>query len=389
MRHCPCKGDAHPVTTVVADFFCIMSYYSPGWLISFLLVYFSPCLLACTIQATNTINMHPNTCAKGPKSIRTLDQTFPFGPFFERSSYRIRHALRMPPFSPSTDTEVDPEAFMQALQVFKFVNGMARLPYLSADQMLEQIPKYVVWEIEAGSAIEATRQALLVGAIKGLAALNGFSPEYPDRIEALSCLASMVADWVEKILGERPRNVRVLQLGRVVAQGKFFKSWGRSKLGEPFPHLPHIYEAFRGKYGMARRSSKDAAVDPEVLLQLVHSTEFIRGRKETCIPTLKEIYNLIFIVVQKARELNRDWLNLNYGTRSGLEVAIWSVLLDKPYREITHGEQVHFMLNKQYTLDKLGSLKQSLQAKLLKSAASGVIGAAWAGMVPAMWSSCI
>lgn len=320
---------------------------------------------------------------KASKSVQTLGtQIVPFGSFFESSSRRIRCALGMPPFIHSTKTQVDSEAFMQVFQVFKFITGKARLPYISADIVLEQVPKYFVWGVKPKLALEATRQALLIGAIKGLLELNGSSSEFPmSNIETLSRSADRIAGWTEQILRVKSNKIRVLQLKRAVAQGKFFKSWGRSKFEEPFPHLPHIYEALRKRHGMPKKTLEEATMDPEVLLQLTISIDYMNEVKETCIPTSSEIYRLLSSAIQNAMKLNNNWINFNYGTKSGTEVAIWSAFLNKPYTKIMHIEQIHFILEKQYTLDVLSSFKKPLHDKFLKAVASGRIEAAWDEMV--------
>ena len=181
---------------------------------------------------------------------------------------RIRRILHMPVFIGSNyEAGMDCEPFVQSLNIFRYLKGQSHNPVMDQD-FLDNALLNDYFRFDSHNGVEATRQAIAIGALKGLQDLareRGKDHIDTNTYESLVKIANKIPLALYNILrlGKTPRSIAI---GQAVSDGSIAAYWYTN---HALPTLPQTFRALRQQLGMPplRNDTNRSDIDPSVIVQ--------------------------------------------------------------------------------------------------------------------------
>jgi hypothetical protein len=251
---------------------------------------------------------------------------------------RIRRTLHMPALASSNlDTGVDCEAFVQALNIFRYLQGQSDNPVMDQDFLDDKL-LHGYFKFDSQNGVEATRQAVAIGALKGLARLAQGNKKdvkastYESLVKVANKLPLTLYNMLR--LGKSSRNAVIK---RVVNDGIIAAYWYHSQ--STIPTLPQTFRALRQQLGMPipSKNTNDESTDPGVIIQQLLTLYYYEDRLEleSSVPTRHNL-GLLFKELQKKTTITMPDLYSGMSTRAESFNAVLSALFGKQPREMPH-----------------------------------------------------
>lgn len=293
---------------------------------------------------------------------------------------RIRRVLHMPALAGSNlDTGVDCEAFVQAANIFRYLHGQSDNPVMDQD-FIDGKLVHNYFKFDSHKGVEATRQAIAIGALKGLEKLaqgNKKSVEastYKSLVKIANKLPLTLYNMLR--LGE---SSRIAVVKRVVNDGMIAAYWYSQST---MPTLPQTFRALRQQLGMPLQSkiTSNDNIDPNVITQQLLTLSYYDGKLglDSAVPTRRNL-QVLFEALQKKTTITMPDLYSGKSTKAESFNAILSTLFNKQPQKVTQSELIDKLFELQRNLMRIeGNVKLvSKVQQVFKATTEGDIMTAW------------
>lgn len=315
-----------------------------------------------------------------PWEIGTKDEEYIDMRLLQHPATRIRRVLHMPALANSNlDTGVDCEAFIQAVNVFRYLHGQSDNPVMDQD-FIDGKLVHDYFKFDSYKGVEATRQAIAIGALKGLEKLaqgNKKSVEastYKPLVKIANKLPLTLYNMLR--LG---KSSKIAVVKRVVDDGMIAAYWYSQST---MPTLPQTFRALRQQLGIPLQSkiTSNENIDPNVITQQLLTLYYYDGRLglDSAVPTRRNL-QIFFEALQKKTTITMPDF---YGRKSAKAEsfnAILSALFNKQPQKVTQSELIGKLFELQGKLMRIeGNIKVvSKVQQVFKATTEGDIMIAW------------